>query len=69
MARSETKSVVVLTSGKLESSETVEELHNRFFKGGEWLKSVLDTKGETHWVNIAHVVHVHEPSDRSVYMD
>jgi hypothetical protein len=68
MAEAERKSVVVLTTGKLESSETVEELQNRFFKGGEALKSVLDTKGETHWVNIHHVVHLHEPSDRSVYM-
>jgi hypothetical protein len=69
MEHSETrKSVVILTTGTFESSETVEELQNRFFKGGEWLKSVVDTKGQTHWVNIAHVVHLHEPSERSVYI-
>jgi hypothetical protein len=69
MAESESNCVIVLSTGKtIESSDTVEDVQNHFSRGGEPLRSVTDTKGDTHWVNIAHVVHLHERGDRSPYM-
>jgi hypothetical protein len=63
VAASETKSVIVLTSGAIESSETPEEVQKRLFRGGEALKQVVDRTGRVHWVNPDHVVQIHEPAD------
>jgi hypothetical protein len=67
MAESEANCVIVLSTGEtIETSETMDNVENRLRRGGESLKSVTNAQGKTQWVNVAHVVQLHERGERSL---
>ena len=63
------RSVVVLTTGTFESSESPDELEQRFSRGrATQFTTIEDAHGLKHWVNLAQLVEIREPGDTSAYV-